>query len=69
MGSVVNDDLNIYFSTGNKTAKVAQIEANPFVTFLFQHEDQELATFKNVAYTGKAKQLSCEKEISKAIEY
>ncbi len=68
MGSVVNDDLNIYFSTGKNTAKVAQIESNPFVTFLFQHEGQELSAFKNVTYTGKAKQLSCEKELAKAIE-
>ncbi len=68
LGSVVNDDLDIYFSTGKNTAKVAQIAANPFVTLLFQHEDQELATFKNVTYTGEAKQLSCEKELAQAIE-
>jgi len=68
LGSIVNDDLNIYFSTGKNTAKVAQIESNPFVALLFQHEGQELSTFINVTYTGKAKKLSCEQELAKAIE-
>ncbi|HBC91672.1 MAG TPA: pyridoxamine 5'-phosphate oxidase family protein [Pelotomaculum sp.] len=67
LGSIVNDDLNIYFSTGKNTAKVAQIESNPFVTLLFQHEGQELATFINVTYTGKAEKVSSEQELAKAI--
>lgn len=68
LGSVVNDNLNIYFSTGKNTAKVAQIESNPFVALLFQHEGQELAAFINVTYTGKAKRVSSEQELAKAIE-
>lgn len=67
MGSFVNDGLHIYFSTGKDSAKVAQIESNPFVTLLFQHEGQELATFINVTYTGKAKRLSSEQELARAI--
>jgi pyridoxamine 5'-phosphate oxidase len=68
MASVVNDGLNLYFSTGKNTAKVGQIASNPNVTLLFQHEEQELSNFKNVAYTGRAERIESEKDLARAIE-
>lgn len=68
LGSFANDGLKVYFSTGKKTAKVEQIESNPNVTLLFQHEEQELPAFKNVSVTGIAKTISCESELNKAIQ-
>jgi len=54
LGSFANDGLTIYFSTGKKSAKVKQIEGNPWVVVLFQHENQDLPAYKNVTYYGKA---------------
>jgi uncharacterized pyridoxamine 5'-phosphate oxidase family protein len=54
MGSFAPDGLNIVFSTRKNAAKTRHIAKNSFVNFFFQHENQELTTFKNVALIGRA---------------
>lgn len=68
MGSFNIDDLNLYFSSSKSAAKVSNIAVNPTISFLFQHEGQELATFKNVTYVGKAEEIKCETEYNKAVK-
>ena len=47
--------------------KVHQIGANPNVSILFQHEDQELPAFANVEIRGVAEVLAEGEERAKAI--
>jgi general stress protein 26 len=68
IGSFAPDGFDVYFSTGKDTAKVKQIELNNLISFFFQHEGQELSTFKNVALIGKAERLEKGGEFDKAIE-
>ena len=68
MGSFSIDELNLYFSSSKTAEKVSNIESNPTISFLFQHEGQELATFKNVTYVGKAKEIKCETEYKRAVK-
>jgi hypothetical protein len=49
---------HIYFSTGKEADKSRHIRSNPRVSFLFQHEGQELAAFRNVAAVGNAELLT-----------
>jgi uncharacterized pyridoxamine 5'-phosphate oxidase family protein len=58
MGSFAPDGVNLYFSTPKSAGKVRHIAANPLVNFFFQHENQELATFKNVAVIGRAEEAT-----------
>lgn len=67
IASFANDQFDIYFSTGKQSAKVGHIKANPYVTILFQNEGQELTTFKNVTYHGKAKIVSDENGLEKGV--
>lgn len=62
LGSFATDGLTIYFSTGKNAAKVKQIDENPWVTVLFQQENQELPAYKNVTYYGKAAVLESPEE-------
>ena len=68
MGSFNIDDLDLYFSSSKSAAKVASIEENSKISFLFQHEGQELSTFKSVTYVGNAKQIKCDTEYQKAVK-
>jgi general stress protein 26 len=68
MGSFDIDELNLYFSSSKTAEKVSNIAVNPTISFLFQHEGQELATFKNVTYVGIAKEIKCETEYNKAVK-
>ena len=67
MGSFNVDGLNLYFSSSKTASKVSSIAANPTISFLFQHEGQELATFKNITYVGKAKEIKSETEYNDAV--
>ena len=67
MGSFAPDGVDVYFSTPKATAKVKQIEQNQWVNFFFQHEGQDLPTFKNVAVIGKASEVIEGAELKKAI--
>lgn len=68
LGSFAAAGLTTYFSTGRDTAKVKQIELNSTVNILFQHENQDLASFVNVSITGAANLLESPEEIAEAIE-
>jgi nitroimidazol reductase NimA-like FMN-containing flavoprotein (pyridoxamine 5'-phosphate oxidase superfamily) len=67
LGSFANDGFIVYFSTNKNTEKVKHIGKNPHVSLLFQHEGQELGSFKNVSITGRATQLLEKNEQDKAI--
>ncbi|MFL0195276.1 pyridoxamine 5'-phosphate oxidase family protein [Clostridium sp. WILCCON 0269] len=68
LGAFGVDGYSIYFSTGEGTIKVKQIEHNSNVSVFFQHENQEVASFINVTIKGKAAKVTGEGEITKAIE-
>jgi pyridoxamine 5'-phosphate oxidase len=57
IGSFAADGLDIFFSTARTAAKVGQIDQNDRVNFFFQHEGQELPSFKNVAIIGRAREV------------
>ncbi len=67
LGSFAADELAVYFTTHRSTGKVRQIRENPKVSILFQHENQELASFLNVSLTGDARELDSEEERQKAV--
>lgn len=67
LGGFANDGYTIYFTTNRNTEKVKQIEKNRFVSLLFQHEGQDIKSFKNVSIIGRAAQISGENELKKAI--
>jgi MFS family permease len=67
LASFAADGLTVYFSTGKASDKVGQIGANPNVSVLFQHEQQELPTFANVEVRGVAEVLAEGEERAKAI--
>ncbi len=67
IGHFAAEGLTTYFSTGKDSAKTAQIGQNPWVSAFFQHEDQLLPSFKNVAVTGQAVLITHEEEIGRAI--
>ncbi len=67
LGSFAADGLTVYFSTGKTSDKVGQIAANPNVSILFQHEQQEVKDFANVEIRGVAEVLATEEERAKAI--
>ncbi len=68
LASFANDGLKVYFSTNKRSAKVEQIQSNPQVTLLFQHEGQEIITFKNVSITGIAEKVCCGNELDSAVK-
>lgn len=68
MGSFVLDGVNVYFSTPKATDKVRHIGKNNHVSFYFQHEGQELATFKNVALIGLASEVIDLVEYNRAVQ-
>lgn len=67
LGGFAPDGLEVYFSTGAATDKVKHIKANPQVAVLFQHENQTVPAFVNVAISGKANELTAENERKQAI--
>lgn len=68
LASFAVDELTTYFSTAKVTDKVEQIKANPQVSILFQHENQELSAFYNATIAGKAIEVTEETERQKAIQ-
>jgi nitroimidazol reductase NimA-like FMN-containing flavoprotein (pyridoxamine 5'-phosphate oxidase superfamily) len=58
----------IYFSTGKEADKTRQIRKNGRVSFLFQHEGQQIPSFRNVAAVGDADPLSGGVELDRAAE-
>jgi nitroimidazol reductase NimA-like FMN-containing flavoprotein (pyridoxamine 5'-phosphate oxidase superfamily) len=68
MGSFAPDGVNVYFSTPKKAGKVRHIAGHPLVNFFFQHENQELDTFKNVAIIGPAEEVTAGTDYQRGIE-
>jgi len=68
LASFAVHELTTYFSTGKVTDKVQQIKANPQVSVLFQHENQELGSFYNATIAGKATEITTDSEREKAIK-
>ncbi len=68
MGSFAPDGVNVFFSTPRKAAKARHIAKNNLVNFFFQHENQKLETFKNVAIIGRAEEVTEGPDYQKAVE-
>ena len=67
IGGFAPDGLDVYFSTAKASAKAAQIAGDAPVSFYFQHDNQEIPTFKYVNLIGQARELNAESERQKAI--
>lgn len=68
IGAFSNDGANIYFLTAKETEKVKHINLNPTVTFYFENEGQAYESFKSVAISGEASEVTENDELSRAIE-
>ena len=68
IGAFSNEGANIYFLTAKETEKVKHINLNPTVTFYFENEGQAYESFKSVAISGEASEVTENDELSRAIE-
>ncbi|EKQ58124.1 MULTISPECIES: pyridoxamine 5'-phosphate oxidase family protein [unclassified Clostridium] len=68
IGAFSNEGANIYFLTARETEKVKHINSNSTVTFYFQNEGQPFESFKSVAISGEASEVTDKDELNKAIE-
>lgn len=68
IGAFSNEDANIYFLTAKETEKVKHINSNSTVTFYFENEGQPFESFKSVAVSGEASEVTENDELNKAIE-
>lgn len=67
LGAIATDGVKTYFSTASNARKVAQIENNPDVAVYFEAPGQEFPNYINATVYGKAKKVTCEKGIAKAV--
>jgi general stress protein 26 len=69
MGAFAQDNggKTIYFATLPDTDKTRHIKANNRVSFLFQHEGQSLAEFRNVVVLGNASIIDSDEELQRAV--
>jgi general stress protein 26 len=67
LGAIATDGVKTYFSTVGNARKVKQIENNPNVAIYFEAPNQEFPNYINATVYGKAKRVSCEKGIEKAV--
>jgi len=68
MGSFALNGVNILFSTRKNAAKVRHLAKNKNVSFYFQHENQNLEVFKNVAVIGRAEEVAEGADYQRAVE-
>jgi nitroimidazol reductase NimA-like FMN-containing flavoprotein (pyridoxamine 5'-phosphate oxidase superfamily) len=61
------DGLAPVFSTHKDTDKVSQLAANPHVSILFEHENQNLRSFVNMTVSGIAHRVDDERERDRII--
>lgn len=54
MGSFAFDGTKIIFSSQKEAAKVSAIKANNRISFFFEHDNQQLPSWKNVLAIGDA---------------
>jgi nitroimidazol reductase NimA-like FMN-containing flavoprotein (pyridoxamine 5'-phosphate oxidase superfamily) len=62
MAAFAADGISPVFSTHKGTDKVWQIDANPHVSILFEHENQSLRTFVNITISGIARRIDSQQE-------
>lgn len=67
LGAIATDGVKTYFSTASNARKVAQIENNPNVAIYFEAPGQEFPNYINATVYGKAKRVTCDKGIEKAV--
>jgi general stress protein 26 len=67
LGAIATDGVKLYFSTKENSRKTAQIEANSNVAVYFEAPDQKFPDYINATFYGKARKVTCEKEIEKAL--
>ncbi|BDG02383.1 MFS transporter [Anaeromyxobacter oryzae] len=68
LASFAADGLTVYFSTSRSSEKVRHLGVNRHVAVLFQHDRQELPSFRNVEIRGEAEPVSDERERARAIQ-
>lgn len=68
MGSFVPDGLDLYFSTGKNAPKVQEIGRNQRISFFFEHDNQELPTWRNVLLLGLAEKVENVTELQHAVK-
>ena len=68
MGSFVPSGLDLYFSTRKDAAKVKEIADNSRISFLFEHDNQELNQWQSVLLIGDAVKVDSGEELNKAVE-
>lgn len=68
LGAFALEGYVTYFSTSKGAGKVEQIEGNPRVSVLFQHEQQPLPQFVNVSITGTAKEVTEQSEVERVVK-
>lgn len=68
MGSFVPSGLDLYFSTRKDAAKVKEIADNSRISFLFEHDNQELNQWKSVLLIGDAVRVDSGEEFTKAVD-
>jgi nitroimidazol reductase NimA-like FMN-containing flavoprotein (pyridoxamine 5'-phosphate oxidase superfamily) len=66
-GSFALSEYDVIFSTRKVSAKVRDISANSKVSFLFEHESQELSTWRNALFVGEARKIEDARELNWAI--
>jgi nitroimidazol reductase NimA-like FMN-containing flavoprotein (pyridoxamine 5'-phosphate oxidase superfamily) len=62
MAAFAADGVSPVFSTHKGTDKVWQIDVNPHVSILFEHENQSLRTFVNITISGIARRVDQQQE-------
>jgi nitroimidazol reductase NimA-like FMN-containing flavoprotein (pyridoxamine 5'-phosphate oxidase superfamily) len=58
IGSFALDGTGLFFSTGKENAKVREIENHKRVSFYFEHDNQNPASWKSVLLIGDAEQVN-----------
>lgn len=67
LGAIATDGVKTYFSTASDARKVQQIEKNPNVAIYFEAPGQEFPNYINATVYGKAKKVTCEAGLEKAV--
>lgn len=66
-GSFALAEYDVIFSTRKAAAKVRDSATNRQVSFLFEHESQELATWRNALFVGEAHKIEDARELDWAV--
>ena len=66
-GSFALADYDVIFSTRKEAAKVRDISTNNKVSFLFEHDSQELPKWRNALFIGEAHKIEDPRELDWAV--